>query len=250
MGGTMTLRRSLLGVIAVAMFAVAFSAIGVVNAAASHTEECKLTKAEEENERFTSQHFFDENCEKKSPGAEGEYHTAFISPTAVLETTKTTPIVWHIEFPEAAVAVSCGEVGGKKTVNRIEEGEKLLFKGEGVLKFTGCSVKEPTTCSIGSTIETTNLSLSSEDLLETQRTLYVPKEGSKIASFTISGCAEAGTYTVEGKLRSQTVNIHTEEFGSKTGSELVISKGIPIFVEYWFHEVTAGTKKFITRELP
>lgn len=242
----MTLRRSLLGVLAVAMLAVAFGSLNVVSAAASTTEECKIP---EEGEKFTSGHFLDENCEKKSE-AEGKFHTTFVKENAVLETTKTGPIWWVIEFPAAAADISCEAVGGKKTVSDIEEGEKHSFKGEGVLKFTGCTVTEPSKCSVSATIETTNLSITSEDLGEVQRTLYAPKVGTKVGSFTISGCAVEGTYTIEGKLRSQTVNIHTEEFGPKSGSELVISKSIRIYPEYWFHEVTAGTKKLITRELP
>ena len=242
----MTLHRSLWGVIALALLAVAFSSFNVVSAAASTTEECKIP---EEGEKFTSGHFFDENCEKKS-GAEGLYHTTFVKETSVLETTKTSPIWWYIEFPAAPAEIACEEVGGKKTVSDFEEGEKHFFKGEGVLKFTGCTVTEPSKCSVSSTIETTNLSITSEDLGEVQRTLYAPKVGTKVGSFTISGCAAEGSYTVEGKLRSQTVNIHTEEFGPKSGSELVISKSIRIYPEYWFHEVTAGTKKLITRELP
>lgn len=243
----MTLRRSLWGAIALALLAVAFSSVNVVSAAASTTEECKIP---EEGEKFTSGHFLDENCEKKS-GAEGLYHTTLVKETSILETTKTTPIWWYVEFPAAATAkISCEEVGGKKTVSDFEEGEKHFFKGEGVLEFTGCAVNEPAECSISSTIETTNLSITSEDLAEVQRTLYAPKVGTKLGSFTIAGCAIAGTYTIEGKLRSQTVNIHTEEFGPKSGSELVISKSIPLYPEYRFHEVTAGTKKFITRELP
>jgi hypothetical protein len=240
--------RPLLTLLAGALFIVAFSAIGVSSAAASTTEECKIPL---EGEEFTSQHFSDENCEKKS-GAEGLFHTTLVAPTSILITTKTSPIViWSEPSAGVKLKLACGSVGGTKTVSNFTEGEVRGFKGEGSIVLSECSVQEPEAgCTVSPTIETVPLTLKSEDLKETQRTLFQPKEGSKVATFTVSGCALKGTYTIEGKFRSQTVTIHTEEFGPKTGSELTISKGIPIVLEWWYHEATKANGKLITRELP
>jgi len=245
----MNLRRSLLGLLTVAMFAVMFSSFGVVSAAASTTEECKIPTEEEE---FTSRHFSDENCEKES-GAEGKYHTTLIPGDSILRTTKTSPIVLRAEKLAKPLEIACEEYGGTKTVSNYKEEEKRGFKGEGSIELSGCVVQEPTVRrTVSSTIDTVQLELASEDLKEVQRTLFVPKEGTKIASFTIEGgeCPVAGSYTIEGKLRSQTVTIHTEEFGAKTGSEMFISKEIPIYWEWIYHEVTKANGKQIVRELP
>lgn len=243
----MNLRRSLLGLIAVAMFAVAFSSVGVMSAAASTTEECKIPV---EGEEFTSGHFLDENCTKKS-GAEGEYHTTLVPETSILKRTKTSPwIEIKTTIAAAPVLITCEEYGGTTTVSNFTEGEKHGFTGKGTIVLSGCVVKEPSACTINKTIETGVLKETSEDLAEVQRTLFTPVEGTKIASFSLSGCALEGTYTIEGKLRSQTVDIHTEEFGTKSGSEAFISKSTPIIFIWWYHDATKANGKTIVRELP
>lgn len=243
----MTLRRSLMGVIGVALFAVAISVFGVASAAASKTEECKIPG---EHEPATDKHFSDENCTKEV-GAEGPYMTVPNQGTHTVEWTKTSPFIeWQTTIEKVAVKLTCEEVGGTQSATNFEEKEKSGFKGEGVIAFTGCVVKEPSGCTIGSKIESTKLTFASEDLTEKQRVTYAPKEGTKFAAFTISGCAIAGTYTVEGKLRTQTVNIHTNELGSKTGSELVILKSTPIVPFVLIHTITTGTKTFVVTELP
>jgi len=74
----------------------------------------------------------------------------------------------------------------------------------GSSRSDSATAKEPRRSSRSST----NLSVTSEDLGEVQRTLYAPKVGTKVGSFTVSGCALEGTYTIEGKLRSQTEHPH------------------------------------------
>ncbi|HXF31802.1 MAG TPA: hypothetical protein VN522_09785 [Solirubrobacterales bacterium] len=235
-----------MGLIGVALFAVALSSFGVAGAAASTTEECKIPA---EKEPATSKHFEDENCTKES-GAGGLYHTTPVLGTQLVEWTKTSPIVWSTQVAGLAVKFTCEAVGGVQSATNFEEKEKFGFKGEGVIAFTGCAMQEPAGCTVNSKVESNKLTFASEDLAEKQRVLYAPKEGTKVASFTISGCAIAGTYAVEGKLRSQTVDIHTSEIGPKTGSELTISKSTPIQLELWTHTVTAGTKTFVVTELP
>jgi hypothetical protein len=243
----MTLRRSLLGLIGVALFAVAIGVFGVAGAAAQTTEECKIPA---EKEPSTDKHFSDENCTKES-GATGEYHTTPTIGTHLVEWTRTSPFIeWQTSIEKVAVKMTCEEVGGSQSATNFEEKEKHGFKGEGVINFTGCIMKEPSGCTVSSKIESNKLTFASEDLVEKQRVTYAPKEGTKFAAFTISGCSIAGTYTIEGKLRTQTVDIHTNEVGSKTGSELVIQKSTPLLPFFTIHTITTGTKTFIVTELP
>lgn len=243
----MTLRKPFLTLFACALAVVAFGAFGVGNAVASTTHECKIP---EEGEEFTSGHFLDPNCEKPS-GAEGEYHTTFVKKNAVLKRTNTKSILIHWVPFGIEVEVKCETLGGTKTVSNIVKEGKPAFEGEGKISFSACSVIKP--AGKGCTVkpfETVQLSESSEDLAgEIQRTLFVPKEGSKLATITVEGCVVEGSYAIEGKLRSQTVDIHTEEFGEKTGSELKTKGGV-IFITTTFHDATASNGRTIVRELP
>ena len=249
----MTLRKSFLLLFSCAIAVVAFSAVGVSGAAASQTHECKIPEFDKELgefEPFTSGHFLDPNCEKSS-GAEGEYHTTFVKKNAVLKRTNTAPVFVHWVVSGIEVEVKCETLGGTKTVSNFEKEGKFGFSGEGKISLSACTVAKPAGagCTV-KPIETVQLSETSEDLAgEVLRTLYVPKEGSKLTTVTVEGCVLKGSYVVEGKLRSQAVNIHTEEFSAKSGSELTI-KGLPVFITAPFHDATASNGKTVVRELP
>jgi hypothetical protein len=247
-GELMNLRKLFVVLFASAIAFVALTAIGAGSAAASTTEECHK---EEVNLLVTSQHFLDENCTKKS-GAEGIYHTAPVNEHAEITMKETkVPIVLEAEPAGAKLEVSCGSMMAKQTVSNITSEELMGFKGtiSGGITLASCTVSKPTGCTI-KPIETVPLTVTSEDLAgEVQRTLFAPKEGTKFATLTISGCAIAGSYTVEGKLRSQTIDIHSEEFGSKTGSELTIGKS-PVIVLTTYCWVTEADNKPVVRELP
>lgn len=243
----MTLRKPFLVLFAGALAVVAFGAFGVSSAAASTTHECKIPEV---GELFTSGHFLDPNCEKKS-GAEGEYHTTNVKESALLKRTNTSPILIHWVPSGIEVEVKCETLGGTKTVSNYEKEGKFGFEGEGTISLSGCTVSKPAGkgCTVKS-FETVQLKESSEDLAgEVQRTLFVPKEGSKLATVTVEGCVIEGSWAIEGALRSQTVDIHTEEFSAKSGSELKTKSG-PIFVTGSFHDATASNGKTVVRELP
>jgi hypothetical protein len=245
----MTLRKPFLALLASAMAVVAFSAFGVSAATASTTEECKIPEVGEE---FTSGHFLDSNCEMKS-GAEGAFHTVKVKESSLLKRTSTIFPVFQAELHGIPTEISCEAMSGNKTVsNQLVEG-KPGFVGEGKMVFTGCSVVAPPKCSVSSGgFETVLLSESSEDLKEAQRTLFAPKEGTKLATIALEGegCEVSGSYTVEGKLRSQTVDIHTEEFGLLSGSEATIKGGGTFLPHFIFHDATASNGKTVVRELP
>jgi hypothetical protein len=240
----MTLRKPFMALFASALCLAAFAAFGVSSAAASTTEECKIPEA---GETFTSQHFLDSNCTESN--TEGEYHTTAVKPSALLTRTNTSPITIHTEIATTATAITCEALSGSKVASNYEEIGGNGFKGEGKIKLSGCSVSEPVGCVV-KPIETVQLSESSEDLLGlVMRTLFVPKEGSKLATITLEGCAISGSYALEGKLRSQTVDIHTEEFSSSSGSELTVAKK-PASVKGSFHDATASNGKTVVRETP
>jgi hypothetical protein len=245
MEATMTLQKRLLILITGALFVAAFNLIGVSSAAASTTEECKIPVA---GEVFTSQHFEDSNCENANTG--GEFHTTLIPPTSLLTRTNTIIIIISGTILETPVEIKCETYGGSKTVSNFEEKEVKGFKGEGKMKFSGCKMAAPVGCTVSESFETVTLSESSEDLKEeVMRTLYAPKEGTQLASIKISGCAIAGTYPLKGKLRSQTVNIHTEEFSKTSGSETTLG-GNTVDIIFTSHDATAANGKTVVRETP
>jgi hypothetical protein len=124
------------------------------------------------------------------------------------------------------------------------------FVGEGKMELSACKVNKPIGCTVKQPIETVQLSESSEDLAgEVMRTLFTPKEGSKLATITLEGCAIKGAYSLEGKLRSQTVSIETEEFSATSGSELTIGKAA-VIIKTSFHDATASGGKTVVRETP
>jgi hypothetical protein len=240
----MTLRKSLLALLSSAFCLVAFSAFGVSTAAASTTEECKIPEV---GETFTSQHFLDSNCTEAN--TEGEYHTVAVKPNALLNRTKTSPITIHGELAGTATAITCEALSGSTTVSNYEEFGGTGFEGEGKIKLSSCIASEPAGCTV-KPIETVQLSEFSEDLLGSiMRTAFVPTEGSKLATITLEGCAISGSYALEGVLRSQTVNIHTEEFSTSSGSEVTIAKK-PANVQGSFHDATAANGKTVVRETP
>jgi hypothetical protein len=242
----MALRKLLLILLGSAMLMVALSAIDVGSAAASTTEECKIPGEEE----FTAPHFLDSNCEK--PGVEGEYHTVpYVEKAGViLKRTRTGIPVFESTIAGVATQIQCEVYGGEKVAYNYTEGETRGFKGEGTMNFSGCTMTKPVTAGcIVSPIETVPLVETSQDLLELMRVTYAPKEGSKFMTITLSGCAIKGTYSVEGKLRSQTASIHTEEFGPATGSELVIGKSAFV-ISFPFHDATKSDGKTVVRETP
>jgi hypothetical protein len=240
----MTLRKSFLALFSSALCLMAFAAFGVSTAAASTTEECKIPEV---GETFTSQHFLDSNCTESN--TEGEYHTTAVKPTALLNRTKTSTIVINAEPAGIATEIRCETLSGSKTASNYEEGEIRGFKGEGKIKLSSCSVAQPVGCTV-KPIETVQLSETSEDLLGfVMRTVFAPKEGSKLATITLEGCAISGSYALEGVLRSQTVDIHTEEFSTSSGSELTIAKK-PANVKGSFHDATAANGKTVVRETP
>jgi hypothetical protein len=243
----MVLRKSFLILLGSAMLVIAMCAIDVGSAAASTTEECKIPKAGEE---FTAPHFLDANCEKGDPS--GEYHTVpYIEKAGVILKRTNTGIIW-MESTIAGVAaqIKCETYGGEKTAFNYTEGETRGFKGEGTMTFSGCTMTKPVAsgCTVAP-IETVPLAERSEDLLELMRVTYEPKEGSKFMTISLSGCALKGSYPVEGKARSQTLNIHTEEFGKTSGSELLIAKS-PFVLELPFHDATKSDGKTVVRETP
>jgi hypothetical protein len=248
----MNLRKPLLVLSACAVAMIALSSFGVSAAAASTTEECRK---EAVGEIFTSQHFSDENCTKKS-GAEGLFHTTKLKPEAELTMKETKlPIVLETTLLGVSTVINCGSTMAKQTVSNYEEmgetGPAFGFKGEinGGLQLSSCSVSKPSGCTVNP-IESVPLNVSSEDLPgEIQRTLFAPKEGTKFATLTISGCAISGSYVVEGKLRSQTVDIHTEEASASSGSELSIAK-VPVTTFVTYHWVTEADGRKVVRELP
>jgi hypothetical protein len=239
----MALRKSLLAVLGSAMFIVALSVFGVSSAAASTTEECKVPAV---GEIFTSRHFSDANCEKEN--TEGEFHTTAVNPNALLTRTNTGLVVAQTEVLGTPFEVSCEKYSGNTTVSNFEKEGVMGFKGEGKISISGCAVKKPAGCSI-KPIETVTLTETSEDLKEVQRTLFQPKEGTKLATVTVTGCAIEGSYALNGKLRSQTVNIHTEEFNASSGSEATLG-GKSILFTFPFHDATVANGKTIVRELP
>jgi hypothetical protein len=243
----MNFRKPLLVLLTSAMALVAISALSVSSAAASTTEECLKEKA---GLLVTSQHFIDENCTKKS-GAEGLFHTAPFNESALVTMKETLgPFVLEATLLGVKSEIKCEKTMAKQTVSNFETKEVMGFKGTiSSLVLSSCIVSKPAGCTM-KPIETVPLTVTSEDLgEEVQRTLFAPTEGSKIATLTVSGCAVAGTYSIEGKLRSQTVDIHTEEFSAKSGSELTIAKNpvVPFFTYCW---VTEADNKPIVRELP
>jgi hypothetical protein len=241
----MTMRKLFQALFASAMLLVALSAFGVSSAAASTTEECKIPEGEE---LFTSQHFADSNCKEKT-GAEGLFHTTLVGESSILKITKTSPIFIEIEITGVPVEMTCETLSGTSTVSNYEEGAKHGFKGEGNIQLSSCTVNKPVGCTV-KPIESVALNVSSEDLeKEVLRTLFAPKEGTKFATVTLSGCAVAGTYSVEGKLRSQAPNINSEEFTATSGSELTVGKK-PAMITGTYHEATAANGKTIVRELP
>jgi hypothetical protein len=249
----MTSYKPFLALLASAMAVIAFSAFGVSAAAASTTEECRVPEPGEEP---TAAHFIDSNCEIKG-GPETVFRTVKVKENSVLKRTSTITPIFHTKLHGIPTEISCEAMSGNKTVsNQLVEG-KPGFVGEGKMVFSGCVVSAPPKCSVNSSsFETVLLSESSEDLKEAQRTLFAPKEGTKLATIALEGegCEVSGTYTVEGKLRSQTVDIHTEEFGLLSGSEAIIKGGLlePTSFEpaFFFHDATASTGKTIVRELP
>jgi hypothetical protein len=245
----MKLRKPLLVLCASAMAVVAFSAFSVSAASASSTEECKTEGFEE---IVTSQHFADSACTKKT-GAEGEFHTIKLKEKAELTMKETSPIVISWSTAEFAAEIKCEKVMGKVTASNYQkEGKEALefgFTGEASITLSACKVSKPVGCTVKS-IETVPLKLSSEDLAkEVQRTLYAPKSGTKLASITISGCEISGTYALEGELRSQTIDLHSEEFGPSSGSKLTIEKS-PVVIKGVICQVTEADNKPIVRELP
>jgi hypothetical protein len=239
----MALRKSLLALLGSAMFIVALSVFGVSSAAASTTEECKIPEA---GEIFTSRHFLDANCEKEN--TEGEFHTTDVNPNALLFRTNTGLIRLNTEILGVKFEATCEKYSGETTVSDFEKEGVMGFKGEGKINISGCAVSKPEGCKI-SPIETVTLTETSEDLKEVQRTLFQPKEGTKLATVKITGCALEGSYAVNGKLRSQTVNIHTEEFNASSGSEATLG-GKSIVIVIPFHDATVANGKTIVRELP
>ena len=239
----MTLRKPLVVLFSSALCLIAFGAFGISSAAASTTEECKIPEV---GETFTSQHFLNSNCTEAN--TEGEYHTVAVKPTALLNRTNTSPISIKLEPAGTATAISCEALSGSKTVSNYEVFGVTGFKGEGKIKLSSCSVSEPLGCVVKQPIETVQLNESSEDV-PLMRTLFEPKEGSKLATITLEGCAISGSYSLEGKLRSQTVDIHTEEFSSSSGSELTLAKK-PATVKGSFHDATAANGKTVVRETP
>ncbi len=237
-------RKMILALLACAAAVAALSVVGVSGAAASTTHECKIPG----EESFTSGHFLDANCEKKS-GAEGEYHTVPYSESTTLKRTNTGKIVISGEVVSSPFELNCETLGGNKTVSNYEFGEVMGFVGEGKILLSSCKMSKPAGCTLKSTIETVQLSESSEDLKEVLRTLFVPKEGSKLATITIEGCAIAGSYSLEGKLRSQAATIYSEEFTASSGSELTVAKK-PAKLIGAFHDATEATGKTVARELP
>lgn len=238
-------RKPILALFVSAMFLVAFSAFGVSSAAASTTEECKIPVA---GEIFTSQHFLDSNCQ--TPGTEGEYHTVAIKPSSLLKRTNTTAIGISTTIAGIATEITCETLSGSKTASNYEEGEVMGFKGEGKIQLSACKVSKPVGCTVKQPIETVQLNESSEDLGgEVMRTLFVAQEGTKLATITLEGCAIAGAYALEGKLRSQTATISTEEFSASSGSELTMAKSTAT-VKGAFHDATAANGKTVVRETP
>ncbi len=241
----MNSRKPILALFASAMFLVAFSAFGVSSATASTTEECKIPVA---GEIFTSQHFLDSNCQ--NPGTEGEYHTVAIKPSSLLKRTNTSPLVISTTIAGLATEITCETLSGSKTASNYEIGELMGFKGEGKIQLSACKVNKPVGCTVKQPIETVQLSESSEDLGgEVMRTLFVPSEGSKLATITLEGCAISGAYALEGKLRSQTATVSTEEFSASSGSELTMAKSTAT-VTGAFHDATAANGKTVVRETP
>jgi hypothetical protein len=244
----MKLRKPFLLLFACALAFAAVNAIGVSTAAASTTEECLKEKPGLE---MTSQHFEDENCTKKS-GATGLFHTTSINGSSVItmKETKEVPISIEATLLEVKTVINCASTMAKQTVSNFElEKEVMGYKGTiPSLVLSSCTVSKPSGCTV-KPIETAPLTVTNEDLKEVQRTLFAPSEGSKIGTLTVSGCAVAGSYAIEGNLRSQTVDIHTEEFSSKSGSELTIGKAtaIPFFTYCW---VTEADNKPVVKELP
>ncbi|HXF31801.1 MAG TPA: hypothetical protein VN522_09780 [Solirubrobacterales bacterium] len=241
----MTLQNRLLTLIAGALFVAAFNLIGVSSAAASTTEECKIPVA---GEIFTSAHFKDANCEE--PNGTGEFHTTLVPANSLLTRTNTIIIIISGTIAGTPIEIKCETYGGTKTVSNFEEKEVKGFKGEGKMKFSGCKMATPVACTVSESFETVTLSESSEDLKEeVMRTLFVPKEGTKLATVKITGCALEGSYAISGKLRSQTVNIHTEEFSKTSGSELTLG-GNTVDIIFTSHDATAANGKTVVRETP
>ncbi|HEY2715994.1 MAG TPA: hypothetical protein VGI73_07225 [Solirubrobacterales bacterium] len=240
----MTLRKRLVGLTACCMFLAMLAIQGVSGAAASTTEECKIPAV---GEKFTSKHFLDANCENAN--TEGEYHTTTVSESAWLIRTNTGIVKIDWEVFASPAEINCATYSGNKFVTSYEKEGVRGFVGEGTMILSGCKVIKPLGCFISEPIKTVPLLETSEDLGEVMRTSYVAKEGGYLATVKVEGCALAGEYSLKGTLRSQSANIHTEEFSATSGSEVKLGEW-PVRFTFGFHDATEASGKTVVRELP
>jgi|SRR5579875_1046912 len=138
--------------------------------------------------------------------------------------------------------ISCTAATG---TGKIKESNKDTSSA---IKFTGCTVAEPSGCKTTSEIKTTATKTELEVEGEKVFDKYTPESGETFTTIPIEGCAVEGSYKVTGSARCEIQSPKTEAvekecaFSSSTGSKLKFGANTATFTGKFLYKLT-GTNK-------
>ena len=246
---------SILG--AVILSALMICAFGAMNASALTLHECK-----EVIKQGTGTIYKDPKCSEQD--LEGKFETVPIPVNTPIELENTltpttagmnvtageiagTHIVLHFVAGGISVIITCtGATGTGKGQNELS-GEVMKASGTGHAQYTGCkitgSAKAAETCKVPETLETVELSLTTEGdkvvIKPASGTTFITIPFTDIAGKTCPAAIK-GEKTVTGVARGSVASPTAIEFTSESGNELSLG-GLSAQLTVVTHMRTKGT---------
>jgi len=242
----MNKKKSLVGaLLASALCVCALGAFAATSASAATMHECLSTGGGTGTKYTTS--------ECNTPGS-GSFETVAIPAGSAVNVTPTGTSNFTLGITAGGVKfkISCTglmgigtEAGGEATAEN--NASPMDVKGMGRSEFTGCGVVEPTTCTVNSTLTTTDLTSTTEGL----KTKFTANSGTFI-NILVGGtsCPEAlkGNKAVKGSATSVANGTTSQEF-TETSSALTFGGQAATFLGK-YHTATKANGVLIALEEP
>jgi hypothetical protein len=218
--------------------ALCLCAFGASSASAMTAHECK------QSEGGTGGITYSAGCTTQGAGG---WQKVPIAGTPSVSFTGTSSFTLSATVAGVKFTITCtGQESENATLGNSESGGEMIVSGEGISRFTGCSVTAPVGkgCDVPVTITTVNLTSTTAGGGALMGAKFTPKLGEEFVTIPVTNCtveALNGTKVVKGAAKSETKTNLTQAFTTTSGSSLTFGGQTATFTGELHVTTTDGT---------